>query len=277
MASLLAVKRKIWMFTVLSFFFFVISLAPIVLDTFTTANVPTAFCDSDQRQTMRNGLLASSWLQDCSSANDFVSTLLSDSVDVVNRPVQPLTTQGLNGFCTANCSSGLMNLKYYLFQPCDTVVDNTVRSIGSVASNLCPQGASVSTIPPAPTTADRAGSYCSYAVLDRLFGSNGAIPLSGDQCHVDARAVFFPTISMDGIPYTIITLDMVNKVCRPACTSLLTTIKNYTYPACDAIINDKTISLANLAARICVVEDVNSQNAPNATNATAAGNSSSTN
>ncbi|ETW03583.1 hypothetical protein H310_04995 [Aphanomyces invadans] len=261
MVSLALVKRRIWLFTVLSVAFFISCLVPLLLDSIHPVQATTYYCDSTQVQTMRLELARWSWGASCASANAFIDALLPIVVDVKNRPVKPPTSASLNAFCTAECTSAIRNLTAYPFQPCDTVLDGITRSIGSIPPRLCPNGSSVVTVPPAPTTSDRAGKYCDYARLDFAFGPKGQVPLRGssDPCTQAAAKVFFPDITGDGIPFFPVTLDAVDALCAK-CPDTVNMLRNATMPPCDTIINNKTISFANITARMCLVFDITATN-----------------
>ncbi|KAF0692553.1 Aste57867_16365 [Aphanomyces stellatus] len=257
MASLVIVTRRMWMFTVLSVMFFLASLIPVIMNDTLATSLPTFFCDSTQLQLARSTIMAMPWTTTCARATDFVNAFLPTTLDVMNRPLSPPSSQGLSGFCTADCTDGIQSLRFFPFPPCDTIMDGTVRAMGSVAQSLCPNGASVKNIPPAPTDADRAGYYCPYPMLDEYFGTVGLVPLkTSGACSANARQVFFPDVVLaNGIPQDPITLDMVNQICVPACASLVQKLKNQTY-GCDTIVNNRTISLNDLTTRMCTMYDV---------------------
>ncbi|RHY08542.1 hypothetical protein DYB37_001143 [Aphanomyces astaci] len=261
MVSLALVKRRICLFTLLSAVFFISCLVPLVLDSLIPVQPATYYCDPTQVLTMRSDLAQLPWGASCISATAFIEVFLPTLVDVKNRPVKPPTSPMLNAFCTVECADAIANLKAYAFLPCDSVLDGKTRSIGSIPPLLCPNGSSVVTVPPAPTSMDRAGFYCGYATLNNAFGTQGTTPLRGSSntCTQAAARVFFPDVTTDGIPYFPVTLAMVDTLCNQ-CPDTVTMLRKATMPLCDTVINDKTISFANLSARMCLVKDVTATN-----------------
>ncbi|OQR93307.1 hypothetical protein THRCLA_08471 [Thraustotheca clavata] len=257
MPTLQVLQRRVLLLAVASAFFFTASLVSIVQQT--TPTITTYFCSPEQLDTVRvferNGTLSNT--QQC--LKNVLNILTPTSLDVNNRPLTGITLQSLNMYCTAFCYPSIVAFKNNLFPPCDTMIDGDVRSIGSVAVSLCPNGSSVATLAPATQAPDRRGNYCSiteYDIVARALDLNN----SNVTCAKTARKAIYPTmISMDifNTPYVNISWGEVNAICDASCSTMLEKIKAYTFPNCDTLINlTTTLSLSALAESMCNVSNV---------------------
>ncbi|KDO35018.1 hypothetical protein SPRG_01081 [Saprolegnia parasitica CBS 223.65] len=207
------------------------------------------YCSPAQLSAVRSFAYQNATNQSPTCLVSVLGLLAPTSLDVQNRPLQGIATSALNSYCTAACYGHIQAVKANLFPPCDTIVDGSVRSIGSVAMDLCPQGANVATVPVATRPPNRTGTYCSYAQYDNMSRDLGLNDQS-TPCGSTARSALVPTLiafDINNIPFSNVTWSMVNAVCTPTCATLLVKMKAYSYPDCDGLINlETTLSLSEI-------------------------------
>ncbi|OQR97152.1 hypothetical protein ACHHYP_12697 [Achlya hypogyna] len=249
MPSLEHVRRRALLIVAASAFFFSTSLVSVLQSS--AAPSTTFFCSPTQLRTVAAfSSMSSNAAQVCVAG--ILELLTPTALDVSNRPVQGITSSSLNSFCTAACNDAIQALKVNVFPPCDTVIDGSVRSIGSVAMGLCPNGGNVATVPVASRPPNRTGNYCNYGQYDNMLRDLG---FKDEPCGATAKAAMVPTMLANDItyiPFSNVTYEMINAVCTPQCKPLLAKIKAFTFPPCDTLINEETtLSLQDLALSLC--------------------------